>query len=200
MYPHDVAALVLVDSAVEGMRVGIGGKNTIQLGVNVQSREIPAPREALNDSDKPQAPPADQPQPPNELEPLYKSLPPAEQGLHLWAQSQPGVEDAENSQREWSEQYFSRWLADPHHTSLGELPLIVMTRTTGGFEDADVSAAQMEQERKEEQAKLVRLSTNSRQILVPTGHNMHLEDPAAVEDGIRQAIEAVRRGRKLGID
>ena len=56
VYPHDVAALVLVDSAVEGMRVGVGGKQTIQLGVNVKPREIPAPRETLNDSDKPQAP------------------------------------------------------------------------------------------------------------------------------------------------
>ena len=197
-YPRDVAALVLVDSAVEGMRVGIGGKQTIQLGVNVKPREIPAPRETLNDSDKPQAPPGNQPQPANELEPLYKSLPPAQQKLHLWAQSLPGVEDAENSQREWSEQYFALWLADPHRTSLGKLPLLVLTRENGGYEDADVPATQLEQERKDGQSKLTHLSTNSRQILVPSGHNMNLEDPAAVSDAIHQVVEAVRQGRPLG--
>jgi pimeloyl-ACP methyl ester carboxylesterase len=195
VYPRDVAALVLVDSAVEGMRVGIGGKQTIQLGVNVKPREIPAPREMLTDSDKPQAPPDNQP--PNELEPLYKSLPPAQQELHLWAQSLPGVEDAENSQREWSEQYFAQWLADPHRASLGKLPLLVLTRANGGYEDADVSAAQLEQERKEGQSKLAHLSTNSRQILVPSGHNMNLEVPAAVSDAIHQAVEAVRQKRPL---
>lgn len=197
-YPRDVAALVLVDSAFEGMRVGVGGKQTIQLGVNVKPRDIPAPREILDASDRPQAPPAGQPQPPNELEPLYKSLPPAEQKLHLWAQSLPGVEDAENSQREWSEQSFALWLADPARTSLGKLPLIVLTRANGGYQDVDVPAAQLEQERKEGQSKLAHLSTNSRQILVPSGHNMNLEDPAAVSDAIHQAVESIRQGRPLG--
>jgi pimeloyl-ACP methyl ester carboxylesterase len=198
VYPRDVAALVLVDSAVEGMRVGVGGKQTIQLGVNVQPRKIPAPRETLTGPDKPQAPPAGQPQPPNELEPLYKSLPPAQQKLHLWAQSLPGIEDAENSQREWSEQYFALWLADPRRASLGTLPLLVLTRANGGYEDADVPAAQLEQERKEGQSKLAHLSTNSRQILVPSGHNMNLEDPAAVSDAIHQVVKAVRQGQPLG--
>ena len=196
VYPRDVAALVLVDSAVEGMRVGIGGKQTIQLGVNVQPRDIPAPRETLDASDKPTPPAAGQP--PSELEPLYKNLPSTQQKLHLWAQSLSGVEDAENSQREWSEQYFALWLADPHRTSLGKLPLIVLTRANGGYEDADVPAAQMEQERKEEQSKLAQLSTNSRQIMVPCGHNMHLEDPSAVSDAINQAVEAFRQTRLHG--
>lgn len=198
VYPRDVAAVVLVDSAVEGMRVGIGGKKTIQLGVNVKPRAIPAPRERLTGSDKPQAPPDNQPQPPNELHPVYKSLPAAQQALHLWAQAQPGLEDAENSQREWSEQYFALWLANPDRTSLGKLPLLVLTRENGGYEDADVPAAQLEQERKEGQSKLAHLSTNSRQIIVPSGHNMNLEDPAAVSDAIHQAVETVRQGRPLG--
>jgi pimeloyl-ACP methyl ester carboxylesterase len=196
-WPRDVAALVLVDSAVEGMRVGIGGKQTIQLGVNVKPRDIPAPRETLNDSDHPLAPPADQPHSPNELDPLYKSLPPAQQKLHLWAQSLPAIEDAEDSQREWSEQYFALWLADPGRTSLGKLPLVVLTRAKGGYEDADVPAAQLEQERKEGQSKLAGLSTNSRQIIVPSGHNMNLEAPDAVSNAIKLAVEAVRRGNTL---
>src|ERR1700722_8368655 len=40
-YRQDAAGLVLVDSAHEGMRVGVGGKQTIRLGENAQGREIP---------------------------------------------------------------------------------------------------------------------------------------------------------------
>ena len=102
----------------------------------------------------------------------------ADQSLHLWAQNLPEVEDAENSQREWSDQSFARWLADPKAASLGSLPLIVLTRAEGGYsEDLDVTAAQMEQERKDGQGRLARLSTDSEQIFVHSGHNMELEAP-----------------------
>ena len=197
-YPHDIAGLVLVDSAFEGMRVGIGGKNTIQLGVNVQLRDIPAPRENLLPSDKPQLPPSDQFPPPQPLDALYKALPAADQSLHLWAQNLPEVEDAENSQREWSDQSFARWLADPKAASLGSLPLIVLTRAEGGYPDGlDVSAAQLEQGRKDGQAKLVQLSANSRQIVVHSGHNMNLEAPDAVASAIHDMVESVRTHRPL---
>ena len=81
---------------------------------------------------------------------MYKSLPPAEQKLQLWAQALPAIEDAENSQREWSEVYFAQWLAKPRDGSLGAIPLVVLTRADGGYkDDLDVPAAQMEQERKD---------------------------------------------------
>jgi pimeloyl-ACP methyl ester carboxylesterase len=198
-YPRDVAGLVLVDSAHEGLRVGVGGKNTIQLGVNVPLRDIPAPRENLLASDKPRLPPTDQIPPPQPLEAIYKSLPAGDQSLHLWAQNLPEVEDAENSQREWSDQYFARWLADPHAASLGNLPLIVLTRLEGGYtKDVDVPAAQMEKERKDGQERLARLSTNSEQIFVNSGHNMELEAPEDVTAVIRRMVEAIRQGRPIG--
>ena len=76
-FPRNAAGLVLVDSAVEGMRVGVGGKATIQLGVNVQARDVPPPHEQMTDSDKtPAAAPGD-PHPPAPLDPLYKPLPPS---------------------------------------------------------------------------------------------------------------------------
>jgi pimeloyl-ACP methyl ester carboxylesterase len=198
VYRSDAAGLVLVDSAHEGLRVGVGGKNTIQLGVNVPFRDIPAPRENLLASDKPELPP-DQLPPPQPLEAIYKNLPAADQSLHLWAQNLLEVEDAENSQREWSDQSFARWLADPHSASLGNLPLIVLTRLEGGYtQDLDVPAAQMEQERKEGQEKLARLSSNSEQIFVNSGHNMELEAPEDVTAVIRRMVEAVRQGRPIG--
>ena len=192
LYPRDVAGMVLVDSAFEGMRVGIGGKKTAQLGVGVEARAIPQPREDLAEGDKTQTANND-PQPSRELDALSKKLPPAAQRLHLWAQNLAVMQDAESSQREWSEQCLAAWLANPGSTSLGSLPLIVLSRAEGGFgDDADVPAAQMEQERKAGQAKLAQLSTNSRQIVVRAGHNMHLEAPAAVNSAISFVVQAVR--------
>ena len=192
-YPKDTAGMVLVDSAVEGMRVGVGGKATIQLGVNVQARDIPPPHEQLSDSDRaPAAAPGD-PHPPAPLDPLYKALPPSEQKLQIWAQDLPQLEDAENSQREWSDQYFSRWLADPKAASLGNLPLIVLTRRDGGYtEDVDVPAIQLERERKDGQEKLTRLSSNGEQGFINSGHNMEIEAPADVSTAIRMIVDRVR--------
>jgi pimeloyl-ACP methyl ester carboxylesterase len=129
---------------------------------------------------------------------MYKVLPPAEQKLQLWAQNLVAMQMAEQSQREWSEVYFARLLASPPTRPLGTIPTIVLTRAEGGYgEDQDVSAAQMEQERKDGQAMLTRLSSNSRQVILKCGHNMELEDPAGVADAIQRVVEAARHGGKL---
>jgi pimeloyl-ACP methyl ester carboxylesterase len=192
VYPQDAAGMVLVDSACEGMRVAVGGKQTIRLGEGAQVRDIPTPHEEMTATDK-FTPPANDPPPPTKLESIYKSLPSSDQKLHLWAQGQPAVEDAENSQRQWSEVYFATWLAKPRDGALGQLPLIVLTRADGGYtENLDVPADQMEQERKDGQAKLVKLSTNSTQVMVRSGHNMDLEAPAAVSYAIHRVVNVVR--------
>jgi hypothetical protein len=129
---------------------------------------------------------------------MYKSLPPAEQKLQLWAQALPAIEDAENSQREWSEVYFAQWLAKPRDGSLGAIPLVVLTRADGGYkDDLDVPAAQMEQERKDGQARLKKLSSNSTQMIVPSGHNMDLEAPGFVSYAIHRVVDAVRMNKAL---
>lgn len=196
LYPNDTAGLVLVDSAHEGMRVGVGGKQTIRLGMNAQAREIPKAHEDIVDSDRASLKGGDPP--PAKLDRLYKHLPVREQKLQLWAQVQPSVEDAENSQREWSEVYFAQWLAKSGEGSLGKLPLIVLSPAEGGYtEDLDVPAVQMEQERKEGQVKLFRLSTNSRQFIIRSGHNMELEAPEDVSSAIRRVVESIRTRRDL---
>ncbi len=192
VYPQDAAGMVLVDSAHEGMRIAVGGKQTARLGEGALTRDIPAPREEMTAADK-FTPPADDPPPSMKLNAVYKTLPTADQKLHLWAQSLPAVEDAENSQREWSEVYFAQWLAKPRDGSLGQIPLIVLTREDGGYTDnLDVPAAQMEQERKDGQAKLVKLSSNSTQVMIRSGHNMDLEAPAAVSYAIHRVVNVVR--------
>jgi pimeloyl-ACP methyl ester carboxylesterase len=194
-----VAGIVLVDASFEGQRVGIGGKKTMRLGDGAKGRNIPAPREEMKESDKPVglADMRTHAQPP--LDPMYNVLPPAEQKLQLWAQSGPETEDAENSQREWSGEYFAKWLAMPQEGTLGAIPLIVLTREEGGYNegDYDVAAAQLDKERKEGQARLAQLSTNSRLIAVHSGHNMELEAPEAVTTAIRQVVEAVRSDSKM---
>lgn len=198
-YPRLVAGMVLVDASFEGQRVGIGGKATMRLGEGPAGANIPPAREDLRDSDKPVASAAKAPQPQQPLDPLYNVLPPAEQKLQLWAQSLPQIEDAENSQRQWSGEYFAKWLATPQAGRLGAIPLIVLTRAEGGYRegDSDIPAVQMEQERKDGQAKLALLSSNSKQIIIHSGHNMHLEASGDVAAAIHQVVAAVRNHGKL---
>jgi len=198
VYPRDVAGMVLVDAAHEGMRVGIGGRNTMRLGTSAKNREIPLPHEEMKESDQPPAPAGGEPQAAIELDAMYKVLPPADQALQLWAQAQPNLDDAENSQREWSDEYFARLLAQPQDGSLGKIPLIVLSRAEGGYgNDQDVPAAQMEQERIEGQARLARLSTNSKHLIIHSGHNMELEAPADVTAAIRRIVQTVQRNKSL---
>jgi pimeloyl-ACP methyl ester carboxylesterase len=197
-YPREVAGMVLVDAAFEGQRVGIGGGKTMRLGDGVRGGSIPPPREEMKESDKPAARGEVAAEAAQSLDPMYKVLPPDAQKLQLWAQALPEMEDAENSQREWSGEYFAKWLSSPQAGTLGAIPLIVLTRAEGGYDNnQDIPGAQLEKERTEGQAKLTLLSTNSKQIIVHSGHNMELEAPDDVGNAIRSVVEAVRHHGKL---
>jgi hypothetical protein len=190
--------VVLVDAAFEGERVGIGGKKLMRLGDDAKGLSIPPPHEEISKSDTPLARTTSEQQAQQSLDPMYDSLPPSIQKLQLWAQALPEIEDAENNQREWSSEYFAKWLATPQMGILGALPLVVLTRAEGGYDnDLEVPAAQLEKERKEGQAKLAQLSTNSKQIIIQSGHNMDLEAPAEVSAAIHQVVGAVRHHGKV---
>ena len=199
VYPNAVAGIVFVDAAHEGQRVGIGGGKTILLGDGAKGRDIPAPHEDTSISDKPTVRAGDLPDQFKHLDSMYKVLPPDQQTMHLWAQGLPGVYDAENSETQWSDEYFAKWLATPQAGVLGAIPSIVLSRVNGGYRDggSGIPAAQQEKERKEGQAKLVLLSSNSKQVLVHSGHNMHLEAPEDVSNAIREVVRAVRHHRRL---
>ena len=199
-YAHDVAGMVLVDSAFEGMRVGIGGGKTMRLGEDAKGRVIPPPREKMKDSDKTVAAAGADSAPgtPEPLDAMYNVLPAAEQKFQLWAQALPGVRDAEGSQIEWSGEYFGKWLAKSQSGALGSMQLIVLSRAEGGYDNGqDVPAAQLEKERMEGQAKLAELSTNSKQMILNCGHNMELQAPEDVAVAIQRVVEVVRRRGKL---
>jgi len=152
----------------------------------------------MKGSDKPARPADATPPPQQSVDAMYGVLPPSEQKMRVWAQSLSEIEDAESSQREWSAEHFAKWLAAPQAGTLGGIPVVVLTRAEAGYgSDLDVPAAQLEKERKEGQAKLTQLSTNSKQIVVHAGHNMELEKPDDVAATIRQVVEAVRYHARL---
>jgi hypothetical protein len=55
----------------------------------------------------------------------------------------------------------------------------------------------MEKERTEGQGKLAKLPSNSRQIIVHSGHNMELEAPEEVTAAIHTVLVAARNGGKM---
>jgi pimeloyl-ACP methyl ester carboxylesterase len=195
-YPREVAGMVLVDSVHEGQRVAIQGK-AVRLSDGAKGKPIPPPREDMRASDKPVLPAASAPDERQALHPVYQRLPRPEQELHRWAQVLPHLEDAESSQREWSTEYYANMVSNGQAGSLGAIPLVILSRAEGGYGDKlDIPAAQLERERKDGQAQLARLSTNSRQVFVRSGHNMHLEAPDEVAAAIREVVEAVRQPLK----
>jgi pimeloyl-ACP methyl ester carboxylesterase len=196
-YPREVAGMVFVDAAQEDSRYIFRGK-AILMRSGAQGKAIPPPRENMTDSDRPAANQPASPQSPQPLDSLYDPLPPLSKKLQLWAQSLPEINDAEDSQREWSPEYLQKWHDTPEVGILGAIPVIVLARAHGGYDNnLDISAVQLEQERLEGQHKLTLLSTNTKQIIVPSGHNMELEAPDVVVTAIREVVDAVRQHRKL---
>jgi hypothetical protein len=145
-------------------------------------------------SDKVTLPPAKPVAPDAKVEAPLDKLPAEYQKLQLWAESLPSLEDAEDSQKLWSSESMAKWHETSQVGSLGAIPLIVLTRSNGGYgNDLDAPAAELESERKRLQSGLTTLSSNGKQILVDSGHNMHLEAPQVVADTIQSVIEAAKK-------
>jgi pimeloyl-ACP methyl ester carboxylesterase len=197
-YPQSIAGMVLVDSAFEGERIPIGGGKTLRLGDGAKGVAIPTPHETVTESDKPAVRAEDLPPELKTLDPMFKVLPPVEQKLQLWAQQLPQVYGAEGSETEWSADYFTRWLAKSQAGALGNVPLVVLTRAESGYgNDLDIPAAQLDKERKDGQTQLALLSTNHKQVIVHSGHNMNLEAPVDVTIAVREVVEAIRNKSRL---
>lgn len=191
-YPADVVGLVFVDIVAEQQYIRMG-PHAGRVGDSATGRPIPEPRLPSG------APPAMTPTVVNTDAPIespYDRLPIAQQRLHAWASAQPGLETAEDSQREWSAESFARWLALPQAGTLGSCPLVVLTRKNGGYGDGlDKPAAELERTRLDAQRALAALSTTGRQQLVDAGHNMHLEVPEIVVAAIRDVVTLAREPR-----
>jgi pimeloyl-ACP methyl ester carboxylesterase len=89
-------------------------------------------------------------------------------------------------------------------TSLGALPLVVLTHASDPWIDMLVTAfpgfprelaTKLEQAWQEQQRQLLPLSSRSQQLIAPhSGHYIHLEEPELVVNAIRSVVELARRG------
>lgn len=194
LYPAEVTGLLLVDTVHEDQRIPIMNKAVLLRG-SAKGREFPAPRLTLqaDDPHPPHVPPGTDP-----VEPPLDKLPLANQKIDQWASVQPSLRAMAQSELDWSPESLALMAASPQKDSLGARPLLVLTRAQGGYDNTlDVPAAELDTERLVLQKKLVELSTNSAQRILPCGHNMHLECPAALTGAIHAVVIAVRHHSPL---
>ncbi|HTO72858.1 MAG TPA: alpha/beta hydrolase, partial [Gemmatimonadales bacterium] len=191
-YPAEVAGMVLVDAVHEDQRVVYGGQpHRIRDGA--QGRVAPRPRIALDSAAVAEAART----PARAIEPLeapLDRLPPEAQRLWQWAAARPGADAASSRETDWSPEELARMHEErlANRATLGDLPLIVLARGAGGYPDGmSVSADSLERERRALQADLAALSKRGRLTFVSqSGHNIHVEDPAAVIAAIHELVAA----------
>jgi pimeloyl-ACP methyl ester carboxylesterase len=194
VYPKLVAGIVFVDAASEEQRYTTQNK-AIHLRDGATGKAIPEPREKMLVTDQlkrrtPISPTEATPEKP------FDQLPVEVQKLHMWADSLSTMSDAEDSERTWSPEYFRHWYETPQAGSLGSIPLIVLMRAEGGYGNGlDVSADQLDAERKQSHAHLAALSTRGKLQVVDSGHNMQVEVPNIVSQTIEDVVAATRTVR-----
>jgi len=198
-YPHDVVGMVLVDAVHEDQHSVWGGQPHL-LREGARGREPVEPHVALNRAlldaaaAKSPRPVADQ------IEAPMDRLPSDAQAIWRWAEAQPLLGIAQSAETDWSpeEMVHMRTERQRDRATLGDIPLVVLARTRGGYSDGmSISADSLERERKALQADLARLSRKGRVIYAANaGHNIHVEDPALVVSAIRDVVSAAAsRGR-----
>ena len=193
-YPEDVVGMVLVDSSHEESLQRVGPKI-------VRIPELTAKQfhDLMNEA-KVNRPKNPEPDPvPTTIFPPYDKLPAQFQTLHLWALKKvlPLVKTwGPNLQFDLSRLHQMR-VRTPH--PLGNMPLAVLTATTF---PAQAPGMTREQERQDQdhlrlQSDLTQLSTNSRQILVSSGHAIYLDQPGVVIRSIAAAVHSAKQGSRL---
>lgn len=188
-YPREVAGMVLVDAAHEDQRLMVDGKPVaIRSWARGRAAPLPAvaPDQVLLDSLRAaHAVPARD----STLDPTLTRLWPANQRLWRWAMNLPVGAAARALETDWSPEELARMHEARRRTpqSLGALPLLVIERAP---DSADPLAA----EHHAQQVDLARLSSRGRLVTAArAGHNVHLEDPALVVQGI-DSVLAVAAG------
>jgi len=191
-YPAEVAGLVLVEMVAEDQYIRMG-PHAGRIRDGARGAAIPEPILRFT------PPPPRTARAPAPLDDLYNALPSREKSLHVWAASQQDWEPAEESQKQWSAEYYARWSRTPQAGLLGATPLVVLTRARGEYGDGlDKPAAELERVRLDAQRSLARLSTAGTQRIIQSGHNMHLEAPDEVSGAIHDVVVAARIPRSAG--
>lgn len=129
------------------------------------------------------------------IEAPFDKLPSNIQQIRLWAMSQPSYGPARFSEFDFLPEELARVFADRgiRKYPLGDVPLIVLTRGVSEYSGTKESAKMQDEDRKQRQADLLNLSSNSQQIIAKnSGHHIQLDDPKLVIDAVRRVIELVR--------
>jgi len=195
-YPNEIAGMVLVEAVQEDQRIFMGGGTPKRIREFAKGREEPAPQSFF----KPATIVAKQPiKLDSTIEPPLDRLPANIQKLQIWAQSQDAYRLAAGGEMDWSPEDVANLYKHKGEPSymLGDIPLIVLTRGSGGNEGR-ADSAELETERLTLQKELSHLSTNSKHIIDKnSGHNIHLEDPATVIDAVKKVFIAAKNHMKL---
>lgn len=202
-FPDEVAGIVLVDTPSPDATMGYFGK-LVRLR-ELAKRTVPpvqtmqtSPPRAVSDSDREQALKYKS----HRINPPYDRLPTNIQTLQLWAQAlPPSVVTSANDDftpEEWQFLYETQQLGHP----LGNKPLVVMLAMKEDLNHpSDVSAEQWHAlylEKVQQKRETKSLSTNSKVVEVKnSGHAIHLEQPAAVVQAIRDVALANRNKAAL---
>jgi len=195
-YPKEVAGMVLVEAIQEDQRIFMGGDTPKRIRESATGRKEPAlqnfykpPTDAIK-----QAATLDP-----TIEPPFDRLPGNIQKMQIWAQSQQAYRSAAGSEMDWSPEDVANLYKHKGEPSylLGNIPLIVLTRGSGGY-DGRSDSAELETERLRLQKELSHLSANSKHVIDKnSGHNIHLEDPAVVINAIRGVFIAAKEHKHL---
>ena len=195
-YPNEVVGMVLVEAVQEDQRIFMGSDTPMKIRSFAKGRIAPS----IQSSFKPQMVVSkDSVKLNTQIDPPLDKLPANIQKMQIWAQSQPQFAAAVQAEMDWSPEDVSELYqhkGEPAYM-LGEMPLIVLTRGSGGYEGRSDSA-ELETERLTLQKELANLSSNSKHIIDKnSGHNIHVEDPQLVIKSINEVLQAVRLKKPL---
>ena len=206
-YRKEVAGMVLVDSANEDQLVGIIDAATNQ-GKIVHWREtsrgrpippIQSTMPASGGTNPTQAMTRSSAQP--KIGAPFDKLPLEIQQIRLWAVSQPNYNPARISEFDFIGEEIASIYEErlKLRQSLGDMPLIVLSRGVNEYPDKDeVVNKRLIEDHERLQVDLTTLSSNNKQIIAKTsGHHIQLDDPGSVTDAVKQVVNAARHHSKL---
>jgi pimeloyl-ACP methyl ester carboxylesterase len=188
-YPGDVAGMILIDAVHEDERITMGGKPQ-RIRDFATGRVRPEPRLAvdialvrLRRSTSPAT------RDTTLLEPPLDRLPRGQQGIWRIASADSAYRLTWAAEMDWSPEELQRMHAERarDHVTLGDLPLVVISRAPGLPGDS------LAAERAARQRDLVMLSHQATHVVAThAGHNIHIEEPRLVVRAIRGLIDRVR--------
>ena len=197
-YPKEVAGMVLVDALNENEKIKINNQ-AVRIREMAKGRTEPPVQTGAIHMDTSSAKENNPLTSNTSLEPPLNRLPPEDQKMQLWAQTQFNYFKSASSEMDWSPEDVAdmyKHKGNPNY-KLGDIPLIVIAKGKGYYSGLPDST-ELEKTRLALQNELTHLSTNGKLIIDKnSGHNIHLEDPATVIRAIEEVLQACRTHTKL---